>query len=92
MRGFNWASKRVAERVARDLSITTMQGRKFAVAPTRNDYGDTFLGRWDDEMGRFACIAACAPNGRTDPLGDLFIDDKPAIPERDWQPVPNAWS
>lgn len=86
---FNFASKRVATRVARDLMLTTYQGRRFAVAPTGNTYGDTFLGVWSDELGRFRAIGGCSPSGRVDPLpGELMIGDRPAIGADEWEPIP----
>lgn len=86
--GFNFASKLKAIRIARDLQLTTAHGKRFAVAPTDNDYGDTFLGIYDDSLGRYRCIAGVAPNGRFDPLGELLIDGKPSIAPEAWQPCP----
>lgn len=88
MTAFHFASKRVAIRAARDLLLTTYQNRRFAIAPTGNDYGETFLGVYCEKLGRFRVIAGCAPNGRVDPLGELLIDGKPAIADSDWLSLP----
>ena len=88
MPAFNFASKRVALRAIRALLLTTAAGRRFAIAPTGNTFGDTFIGVHSETLGRFHVIAGCAANGRVDPLAEVLIDGKPAISESDWVTLP----